>query len=114
MGIIRRIFSFWLIVGILAALAISYFLPRLKEKAIEKIPGREQAEKLIDQAKAAMKKLPEISESQDKDIVQKQANNQIEETKEVEQTEKPILEDSIEQRDEKLFQRQCSILDDLL
>ena len=109
MGIIRKTFTFWLITGIIAALVITLVIPKLKTKVIEKIPGRNEAVKLVQQAKSAIKKhLPGSSESTS-EVKQKIEEKSIEEPE-----PQIVVQDSIKDRDDKLFKRQCAILDDLL
>jgi len=109
MGIIRKTFMFWLITGVIAALVITLVIPKLKTKVMEKIPGRNEAVKLVQQAKTAIEKhLP------GKPAPVPEVKQEIEE-KSIEETEpKIIVQDSVKGRDEKLFKRQCAILDDLI
>lgn len=108
MGIIRKTFMFWLITGLIAALVITLFIPKLKTKIIEKIPGRNEAVKLVQQAKTAIKKhLPGSPLSASK------VEQKIEEES-IDESAHQLVQDSIKDRDDKLFKRQCNILDDLL
>ena len=112
MSIIRKTFTFWLITGIIAALVITLVIPRLKTKVVEKIPGRNEALKIMQQAKTAIKNLPEAFKSTPE---AKQTIQQNIEGKSIEEPEPQIVvQDSIKDRDDKLFKRQCAILDDLL
>ncbi len=123
MGMIRRTFMFWLITGVIAALAISYFMPGMKNKVVEKIPGRNEAMQMVERAKTAIKNLPDQvkslkSSSESKQASQTKADN-IESLEQVEQLEQPVQqlvaeEGSVKGRDAELFKRQCAILDDLL
>lgn len=125
MGMIRRTFMFWLITGIIAALAISYFMPGLKNKVIEKIPGRDEAMQMVERAKSAIKNLPDQvkalkSAPEAKEAVQPETPKEnMEGLDQPEKLEQPVQQlavedDSIKERDAELFKRQCSILDDLL
>ena len=101
MGIIRKTFTFWLIAGIIAALVITLVIPKLKTKVIEKIPGRKEAMEIVQRAKTAIKNhLPEVKQ------VTKEAS--------IDEPAPQVVQDSVKDRDEKLFKRQCAILDDLL
>lgn len=107
MGIIRKTFMFWLITGIIAALVITLVIPKVKTKVMEKIPGRNEAIKIVQQAKTAIKKhLPETKSAPK--VEQKIAEGNIDESAH------KIVQDAIKDRDDKLFKRQCNILDDLL
>ena len=109
MGIIRKTFTFWLITGIIAALVITLVIPKLKTKVMEKIPGRNEAVKLVQQAKSAIKKhLPgsPVSAPEVKQKIEEESINEPE--------PQIVVQDSIKDRDDKLFKRQCAILDDLL
>jgi hypothetical protein len=124
MGIIRKTFMFWLITGVIAALAISFFMPELKTKVIEKIPGRDEAMQIVERAKTAITKLPDQVKAFRSVPELKQATKQnkkeesIDELEQLEQPEQPeqrvVVQDSIKGRDAELFKRQCAILDDLL
>lgn len=107
MGIIRKTFMFWLVTGIIIALLITLVIPRVRTKVIEKIPGRSEALKIVNQAKAAIKKLPEVFKSAP------EVKQDIEETK-IDEPVPQVVQDSVKDRDAKLFKRQCAILDDLL
>jgi len=111
MGIIRRTFMFWLITGIIAALVITLVVPKLKTKVIEKIPGRNEALRIVEQAKTAIKKFPESFRSTPE--VKQTVQNEVEEIK-IDEPAPQVVQDSIKDRDDKLFKRQCAILDDLL
>ncbi|MDD5727477.1 MAG: hypothetical protein PHV59_02835 [Victivallales bacterium] len=104
MGIIWRTFTFWLITGILAAVVITVVIPWLKTTGtVKDIPGSDEAAKLVRQAQKAIAELPrnplkKAVVSEDRQI-----------------PSLPITEtESLKARDAKLFQRQCSILDDLM
>ena len=117
MGIIRKTFMFWLITGVIAALVITLLVPKLKTKVVEKIPGRDEAMQIVERAKTAIKNLPEQVKSlksapKVKQTVPKDIEESLEES--VEEPAPQIVQDSIKNRDEKLFKRQCAILDDLL
>lgn len=127
MGMIRRTFMFWLITGVIAALAISYFMPEFKNKMIEKIPGRDEAMQMVERAKNAVKNLPEQvktlkSAPEAKQAVlpevQKAGLEGLDQPEQVEQPAQQLVvqddSDSIKGRDAQLFRRQCAILDDLL
>ena len=125
MGMIRRTFMFWLITGVIAALAISYFMPGLKNKVVEKIPGRDEAMQMVERAKSAIKNLPDQiktlkSTPKTKSAVQPETPKEsMEGLDQPEKLEQPVQQlavedDSIKGRDAELFKRQCSILDDLL
>ena len=104
MGIIRKTFTFWLIAGLITALVATLIVPRFKTKVIEKIPGRNEVLNIVKRAKAAIKKLPKA-----KQVVQQK----IEEIK-INEPVPQLIQDSAKNRDDKLFKRQCAILDDLL
>lgn len=111
MGIIRRIFTFWLIAGVIVALLIAFVMPKLAVETVEKIPGRNEALKIVNQAKTAIKNLPKIFKSEP------EAQHAVEEDIETANIQEPVVQtsqDSIAARDAKLFKRQCAILDDLL
>ena len=125
MGMIRRTFMFWLITGIIAALAISYFMPGLKNKVVEKIPGRDEAMQIVERAKSAIKNLPDqVKSLKSAPEVKQTAKPEIntgspeglEQPEKLEQTVQQLAveEDSVKGRDAELFKRQCAILDDLL
>jgi hypothetical protein len=116
---------FWLITGVIAALAISYFMPGLKNKVVEKIPGRDEAMQMVERAKSAIKNLPDQvkalkSAPEAKQAVQPETPKEnMEGLDQPEKLEQPVQQlavedDSIKGRDAELFKRQCSILDDLL
>jgi hypothetical protein len=107
MGIIRKTFTFWLITGIIAALVITLVIPKLKTKIIEKIPGRSEALKIVKQAKTAIKNLPEAFKSVSE-------VKQVTKEADIDEPVPQVVQDSIKERDDKLFKRQCAILDDLL
>jgi hypothetical protein len=109
MGIIRKTFMFWLITGIIAALVITLVIPKLKTKVMEKIPGRNEAVKLVQQAKTAIKKHLPGSPVSTPEVKPKIEEKSIEELE-----PQIVVQDSIKDRDDKLFKRQCAILDDLL
>ena len=111
MGIIRRTFTFWLIAGVIVALAVTVIIPMWKNKSIEDIPGRDQATELIDRAKTAIKNLPE---SLPENPLNKKTEEKLPELEPVPESEIVSPEDSLKERDAKLFKRQCSILDDLM
>jgi uncharacterized membrane protein YraQ (UPF0718 family) len=108
MGIIKKTFMFWLITGIIAALVITLVIPKLKTKVIEKIPGRNEAVKLVQQAKTAIKK--HLSGT----LVSASKVEQKIEEESIDEPVQQLVQDSIKDRDDKLFKRQCAILDDLL
>ena len=125
MGMIRRTFMFWLITGVIAALAISYFMPGLKNKVVEKIPGRDEAMQMVERAKSAIKNLPDQVKSlksapEVKQTAKPEINTgSLEGLDQPEKLEQPVQqlaveEDSVKGRDAELFKRQCAILDDLL
>jgi hypothetical protein len=99
---------FWLITGIIAALVITLVIPKLKTKVIEKIPGRSEVLKIVEQAKTAIKRhlpgnpvsVPEVKQKVEEESIDEPAPQ--------------VVQDSIKDRDDKLFKRQCAILDDLL
>ena len=113
MGIIRKTFMFWLITGIIAAIVITLVIPKLKTKVMEKIPGRADAMKMVEQAKTAIQKhLPDSLKA--KPEVKQTSLEEIEKESTDEPAPKVIVQDSVKGRDEKLFKRQCAILDDLI
>lgn len=124
MGMIRRTFMFWLITGVIAALAVSYLMPGLKNKVVEKIPGRDEAMQMVERAKNAIKNLPDQVKSlrsapEVKQVQTETGKQSMEDIDQPEKLEEPVQqlaveEDSIKGRDAALFKRQCSILDDLL
>ena len=118
MGIIRKTFMFWLITGVIAALAVTLLIPKLKTKVVEKIPGRDEAMQIVERAKTAITNLPEqVKSLKSAPKVNQTVPKDIEEESLEESVEEPapqIVQDSIKNRDEKLFKRQCAILDDLL
>lgn len=118
MGIIRKTFMFWLITGVIAALVITLLIPKLKTKVIEKIPGRNEAMQIVERAKTAIANLPNHIKALRSETKTKQATQtEIKEESLEESIEEPapqIVQDSIKGRDEKLFKRQCAILDDLI
>jgi hypothetical protein len=105
MGIIRKTFTFWLVIGIIAAVVVALVLPKLKTKVIEKIPGRDQAMQMVEQVKTAIGK-----HLSDKPVDVPKVEQNIEEEPEPQ----IVVQDSVKKRDEKLFKRQCAILDDLM
>lgn len=111
MGIIRRTFTFWLIAGAIVALAVTVIIPMWKNKSIEDIPGRDEAAELIDRAKTAIKNLPE---SLPENPLNKKVETKAPELEPVSEPEVISSEDSLKERDAKLFKRQCTILDDLM
>jgi len=115
---------FWLITGVIAALAVSYLMPGLKNKVVEKIPGRDEAMQMVERAKNAIKNLPDQVKSlrsapEVKQVQTETGKQSMEDIDQPEKLEEPVQqlaveEDSIKGRDAALFKRQCSILDDLL
>lgn len=118
MGIIRKTFMFWLITGVIAALVITLVIPKLKTKVIEKIPGRNEAMQIVERAKTAITNLPnKIKSFKSTPKVKQITQEDIKEESLEESIKEPapqIVQDSIKGRDEKLFKRQCAILDDLI
>jgi hypothetical protein len=104
-----KTFTFWLIAGIIVTLLVTMVLPKLKSKAVEGLPGREEAVKIMKQARQAIKNLQEKPIDAPAPVVEKQVEPQVAEAP------APMpAEDSLKERDAKLFKRQCAILDDLL
>ena len=114
MGIIRRTFTFWLIAGAIVALAVIVIIPMLKNKSIEDIPGRDEAAELIDRAKTAIKNLPESLPENPLKTAGKQESKASGQKMPEFEPEPMAADDSLKERDAKLFKRQCSILDDLM
>ena len=108
MGIIRKTFTFWLIIGIIAAVVVALVMPKLKDRVLEKIPGRDEAVKIVQQAKTAIKAFQ--SKQEIKQVVQED----IKEESIDEPAPQVAVQDSVKDRDDKLFKRQCAILDDLI
>lgn len=104
-----KTFTFWLITGIIVTLLVTLVLPKLKSKAVEGIPGRQEVLKIMKQAKAAIKNLHGTPEKAPAPVVKQELDEQP-----VEKPAPQIVQDSLKERDAKLFKRQCAILDDLL
>lgn len=114
MGIIRRTFTFWLIAGVIVALAVTVIIPMWKNKSVEDIPGHDEAAKLIDRAKTAIKNLPGSLPENPLKAVEEQKIKKAEPKIPEPEFEPVPANDSIKERDARLFKRQCSILDDLM
>jgi hypothetical protein len=108
MGIIRKTFTFWLIIGIIAAVVVALVMPKLKDKVLEKIPGRNEAMQMVEKAKTAIKSFQDTPE------VKQKVQEEVKEESIDEPAPKVVVLDSVKGRDAKLFKRQCSILDDLI
>ena len=108
MGIIRKTFTFWLIIGIIAAVVVALVMPKLKDRVLEKIPGRDEAIQIVQQAKTAIKAF------QSKQEIKQAVQEDIKEESIDEPAPQVAVQDSVKDRDDKLFKRQCAILDDLI
>ncbi|MDD5597534.1 MAG: hypothetical protein PHV82_06295 [Victivallaceae bacterium] len=108
-----KTFIFWLITGIIITLLVTMVLPKLKSKTVEEIPGRREALRIIQQAKLAVKNLRENPARPPAPApvptIEKKLDSQVMET-----SAPQLADDSLKERDARLFKRQCAILDDLL
>ena len=111
---IIRTFTFWLITGIIVALVITVVIPKFKTQAVEKIPGSTEALKIINQAKTAVKNLPDSLDAFKAAPESEQISGRNVKPASREEPELRATQDSAAVRDDKLFKRQCAILDDLL